>query len=144
MAMKLTEEQKSLAIGMAIDGETLKRIAEALCLSPKQFWQARQDDPSFQNAFALARQEGIHGMVDRLDTIHNDIDDVQRARLASENIRWKASKLNPTTYGDRLDVNLNQTVDLGSALQAAKDRARLAERDVTPTPIQETPTKSKA
>ena len=108
---------------MAVEGQTLQRIADELCISPYTFFQARQHDPVFNQEFMLARQEGINTCVDRLDTIHEEHPDPQVMRVVSDNIKWKASKLNPAIYGDRLDLNVNHTVDIGGALKEAKQRA---------------------
>lgn len=132
----LSEEHKKLAINMAIEGQTIQKIADTLCIDAYHFWKSRQDDPDFSNKFAQARQEGIHLAVDKLDTVHEAHPDPQVARIVSDNIKWKASKLNPGTYGDRLDVNVNHTVDLGGALADAKNRALASTArtmiDVTP------------
>ena len=125
----LTEEQLDLAIDLAIEGETIKTIAEALCISTKTFWKCRDAYPKFGNQFCQARKEGVHQLVDKLDEIHNNIECVNRARLASDNIKWKASKVNADTYGDRIELNVNQKVDIGSALLEARARA-LPIRDV--------------
>jgi terminase small subunit-like protein len=69
--------------------------------------------------------EGLEQLADSLLTVADEYDDVQRGRLKSENIRWILSKRKPLTYGDRLEVNLTQTVDIGAALLEAKSRAAL-------------------
>jgi hypothetical protein len=50
--------------------------------------------------------------------------DPNRARLKVDLRRWVASKFNASLYGDKLDVNVNQTVDIGAALLEARRRAR--------------------
>ncbi len=128
----VTEEMKTIAIGMAIDGRTIKEIAVKLGMSSAQFWKSRQQSPEWGIVFAQAREEGINNMVDKLDNIHETYHDVNRSRLASDNIKWKASKINARVYGDKLDVNINQTVDIGGALADARKRADALTHDVTP------------
>lgn len=119
----LTEEQKSRALVLAIEGKTTTYIADELCMTQYDFWKARQHDPSFSAKYNDARREGVHSQVDRLDNIHEEHPDPQVMRVISDNIKWKASKLNSTIYGDRLDLNVNHTVDIGGALKEARQRA---------------------
>lgn len=126
--VKLSDEQKELALSLAIKGDTVTKIAEALLLTNWLFYRARVADPSFNQAFHDARAEGVNNQVDRLDNIHDEFEDPQVMRVVSDNIKWKASKLNPKTYGDKLDVNVTQTVDISGALDEAKKRIK----DVTP------------
>lgn len=120
--IKLSEEQIELAIELASRGEPLKIIIRELCISEIQFWRFRQENLNFEASFASARQEGLEHIADALLTLADDEADVARARLKADNFKWLLSKRKPGTYGDRLDVNLNQTVDIKGALQEAKAR----------------------
>ena len=120
---KLTAEEKDLAISLAMQGKTLPQIRDALQLHQFDFYKMRQADPQFDADFARARAEGCDELVDSLLTVMESEPDVQRARLYSENVRWMASKRKPTVYGDRIDLNVNQTIDIGSALADARARA---------------------
>ena len=130
--MKLTDEQKAKAIEMAVEGESLTRITKELCLSANAFWRARKSDPVFQKTFERARREGLEHIADGLLTITDEEPDVYRARLKSDNAKWLLSKRKPEVYGDRVEVNVNQTVDIRSALDTARQRAKLPERVVNP------------
>jgi len=137
-AMDLSEEQKAKAIELAVEGESIGSIIEMICVSPYNFWRARQHDPLFAKLFEQARQEGLEHIADNLLTVHDEYEDVQRARLFSDNSKWLLSKRKPQIYGDRLDVNISQTIDIGSALAEARKRAQLPEsqiKDVTPDAI---------
>jgi hypothetical protein len=123
--VQLTEEQRALALKLAAEGEPVQVILEALSLGHYEFWIARQEDDRFAMAFIQARQEGLEAVADTLLTLADQMPDVQRARLKSENIRWILSKRKPYVYGDRIDVNVTNTVDVASALLEAKNRAAL-------------------
>ncbi len=123
--VELTEEQQERALDLAADGETLKKIRETLDITQLDFRKYRERYPLFETKFQRARQDGLEELVDALQTIPEEIADVNRARLKSENIRWLASKRKPAVYGDRLDVNVTQTVDIGQALADARSRAAL-------------------
>lgn len=120
--LELTEEQKFTAINMAIEGQNLKSICNAILVTQWQFWDYKNRTPEFNNIFESARQEGVETMVDDIQVIADQEPDVLRARLKSENIRWIASKRKAHVYGDKLDLNITQVVDVGMALKEAKQR----------------------
>lgn len=128
---QLTEEQKKLAIDMAAEGKSITQIVDSLCVSNHQFLMLRQNDPVFSESFERARHEGLEHIADNLLVVADEYADVQRARLKSDNAKWLLSKRKPKIYGDKIDVNINQTIDISGALSEAKQRA-LPIRDVTP------------
>lgn len=121
----LTEDQKQRAIELAVEGETLKDICNTLGITPLQLYKYRKTDTQFEAELARARDEGMDILADSLKGITERIPDVMKARLESENMRWLLSRRKPLVYGDRLDVNLQHTVDIGAALAEAKRRAAL-------------------
>lgn len=128
----LTGEQKHIAIEMASEGKSLTEIMKAICITSYNFWVARDRDSQFSKDFEQARQNGLENMADKLIDIADDMTiDVHRARLKSDNAKWLLSKRKPQVYGDKLDLNVNQVVDISSALGEAMSRARL--RDVSDT-----------
>lgn len=139
-ALVLTKEQEEKAIELAASGMSTEKVCEAIMVSPKFFYKHRVNTPSFMSAYAQARQEGMDALVDKLDDIHEKYDDPQVARLASDNIKWKASKIKPQVYGDRIDVNVNQTIDIKGALTEARQRTeQLSTIDVTHTALPKKP-----
>ena len=79
----------------------------------------------FARIFALARQEGLDNLADDLLDIPDTCDDILKARLKSENTKWLLSKRKPQVYGERLDLHVNQTVDISTALKEARARTVL-------------------
>lgn len=132
-----TAEQRDRAIELAANGEPLKRIIDEICSSEYEFWMYRQQYPDFANLFEGARQEGLEHIADGLMTIADDMVDVQRARLKSDNAKWLLSKRKPSVYGDKVDIHVSQTIDITSALSEARKRALPAADD--PNTIDVTP-----
>lgn len=108
---------------MALNGKTLGEIAATLGTDHETFWRWKERDPKFSQEFGRARSEGLELIADTLLTMVDDVPDVNKARLKSDNIKWLLSKRKAHTYGDRLDVNVNHTVDIGGALAEARSRA---------------------
>lgn len=147
-APNYTQEQLDTAIELASKGEPLRIIIDAILTSEIGFWVYRQQHPDYQVAFEQARQEGLEHLADGLMTAHDDITDVQRARLKSDNAKWLLSKRKPAIYGDKVDIHVTQTIDISTALNEARARVpslrpNAADQaiDVTPTSI--SPTKAK-
>lgn len=118
-----TKEQLDLAIELAAQGKPLREIIDSIVTTEIDFWTYRQHDHDYQNMFEQARQEGLEHLADGLITAHEDIADVQRARLKSDNAKWLLSKRKPSVYGDKVDIHVSQTIDITAALTEAKARA---------------------
>lgn len=112
----------------------MRVIIDALMTNEYNFWMYKQQYPLFTANFDRARNEGLEHLADQLIKIDELHQDVQRARLKSDNYKWLLSKRKPAIYGDKIDINVNQTIDIGTALQEARQRAlpKIDEKNVTP------------
>lgn len=86
-------------------------------------------DTVFGSDCSRALELGFEIQADSLHTIADDYHDVQKARLKSDNLKWILARRVPHKYGDRLDINLNQTVDITGALLEARNRSTLSLHD---------------
>lgn len=127
LVVSYTEEQVNLAIELAAIGEPLKVIVGELLTTEYRFWKYRQEYPDFDKIFCSARNEGLEHLADALITLADEYQDVQRARLKSDNYKWLLSKRKPAVYGDKVDIHVSQTIDIGTALKEARQRASLNE-----------------
>lgn len=73
---------------------------------------------NYARACVIRREERF----ERMDEIPDQVEDVQRARLKVDVLKWQLSKEEPKKYGDKLDLDANingnitiQTVDYKSA-----------------------------
>lgn len=119
----LTDDEKTTVLDLAYAGKTARDILEYLGMSARQFAVLRDRDVVFRGTYALARQEGLEQLADDLINIPDTYADVLRGRLKSENVRWLLSKRKAETYGDRVELNVNHQVDIGTALTEARQRA---------------------
>jgi hypothetical protein len=119
----LTPEQAA-ACELRCEGYTQDQVCKALNLKPYWIvkWCAKL--PAFERAWQLARDVQTESLADKLLHATDDLTPamVGVARLQSENVRWLLSKWN-RRYGDKLDVNVEHTVNIAGAL--AEARARL-------------------
>ena len=119
----LTEDEILKALELARKGKSLQEILSEMNVDAGTFQNIRDRDPSFKNLFENARADGLEYLADSLLTVVDDKPDVQKARVHSDNLKWLLSKRKPQIYGDRIELNVNQTVDIGGALAEAKRRA---------------------
>ena len=95
-----------------------------------------RDDGALATKYARARTAQADTLFDRMEAVEEAVSagtmDSHAARVVLDSMRWRASKLAPKVYGDRLDVSVTDTrISISGALQAAQ--ARLVDViDVTP------------
>lgn len=118
----LSEPQLVFCDLIADANMTIERAVKQMGWSPKLYRRMRHEQPAFDQAVARAREMAQDAWVDKLPEIAQTEQDVQRARLLCDNIKWAASKIKPRVYGDKLDVTVEHRIDIGDALAAARAR----------------------
>jgi len=91
-------------------------------LSPIALDRALENDPVFQAR--LHRAEAYHAdkMTDKLYTIHEDFEDPRMVSAVSENIKWLAKMRKRERYGEKLEHNIVQHIDITVAINDARKR----------------------
>jgi len=123
---------KNSVLELTATGHSIQQtcnIINDLCLfsknvNPHTVYKWRRKDDRFAQDYARAREIGFEVNAEQLRTIHDDIHDVQKAKLASDNTKWLLSKVIPKTYGDRIDVNVTDNTAFGQALVALSERRK--------------------
>lgn len=109
---KMSQDLIDSICDMLADGKSLRYIAlkeEMPDLRTLRRWL--RDNESFRLQYARAREEQADYYADLImeigaDTLEGRYD-AQAARVASDNIKWIASKLKPKKYGDKVDLTTN-------------------------------------
>jgi len=86
-----------------------------------------RDDGALATKYARARKAQADVLFDRMETVEEQVSagtmDSHAARVVLDSMRWRASKLAPKVYGDRLDVSVTDNrISITGALQAAQSR----------------------
>lgn len=124
MSNEITLPAAERALALVADGMSLTRALDVVGLTWGKF--SRQCDVDDQLASSYARATRLRAdrhaeeVVDIADTEVNP----QVARNRMDARRWFASKMNPSKFSDRIDINVTQTVDLNAAMAAADARLR--------------------
>lgn len=88
----------------------------------RAFAKFLQENVWAQNAYDLAQKTRAEFYADEIVDIADNELDPQRARNRIDARKWYASRLQPNKYGDRIDLNVTQTLDISAALTAAATR----------------------
>lgn len=121
--MKLTDDLFTEIIRRVASGESITHVLKDKGLHPMDFYNYKDAHPSRAEDYARALSARVDADAMRAMEIADTEMDPQRARVRVDTIKWFASKIKPQVYGERIDLNVNQTVDVGGAL--AEARARL-------------------
>jgi hypothetical protein len=93
-------------------GKSLKSICSAPDMpSHVTVFEWIDDDESLANRYTRARERQADFIADEISDIADNATDANLARVQIDARKWKAGKLRPKVYGDRLnldaDINLN-------------------------------------
>lgn len=118
-------------------GESLRTIcADANMPSRTTVIRWQTENAEFGAKCARAREEQAHAIFEEIQEVADkgNPDDVQRAKLRVSTMQWRAAKLLPKVYGDKVEVDLNAKIEsedtgallaeLSRALGVSVDEAR--------------------
>lgn len=125
----VTDQSVSSVIERVLNGSTLKDAAKACGLTPSGFHARLQTDRDAATAYARAVELRADLLADEALTIADTEDDAAKARNQIQVRQWLASKLYARRYGDRIDLNVTQTLDVTSTLAEARARRLRPVRD---------------
>lgn len=112
-----------------LEGQTLKRAVEAEGIVVRTFHRWLSGDREASLAYARALELLADLEVDEAKEIADTEPDAAKARNQIDIRKWRASKRHARVYGDRIDLNVTQTLDIGATLQEAKARLLRPVRD---------------
>jgi len=96
-----------------------------------KLWEVVHDNPDFQRQIAQAQDAYADFLVDEALQIVDTDKDPQRAKNRADHRRWLAAKMKPRTYGDRVELAVQQTISVSDALSEARTRVlRVVDRPV--------------
>lgn len=65
-------------------------------------WYLAIDREGLTDMHARAREEYAEAKVEEMQNIAETVEDVSRAKLLCDNIKWEAARVSPKKYGDRI------------------------------------------
>jgi hypothetical protein len=115
-------EKVSAVIETMHEGHSLSAALEMHKVKRSQFYDTIAAKPDLANRYARARLARADMMADQVLEIADSDNDPAKVRNQILARQWHTAKAAPQVYGERLDLNLNQTVDLTAALLESKKR----------------------
>lgn len=101
-----TDEIADAICEAIIEGGALYRICEQDGFpSENTVYRWIEEKPEFREKYARARELQQDREADKIVVIADETTDPNKARLQIDARKWRASKLAPKKYGDRLDLN---------------------------------------
>lgn len=117
---------RKICLDIIEDLHTAKNLARSIDergITPALFYSFISENPEINDKYAMAQKMKAELLVEEIINISdNDELDTFRARLKIDSRKWYAKVMQPYKYGERIDVNINQTVDINNALDEAKKR----------------------
>lgn len=135
-ARKLTQEEQDIAFEYALQGVSLAKTAKTLGFSNDMaFHRYCLNDPVFAKELDAMRARSCPHLEDKMLEIPETCGDAKIGRVQMEVLGRILAYRNPLRYGNKVDITMTQTVDIGSSL--ARMQSRLAatyasQIDVTP------------
>lgn len=134
------EEKDKIALAMEMieeyeRGSKLKDLSKLFNVKASFLPNMLDRYPELSGRYSRAQLYRAESLADEIIHISDTEQDYGKARNQIDARKWYASKIMPAKYGDRIDVNVTQTVDIGAALEAAKRRISLPIVDLANEPL---------
>jgi DNA-directed RNA polymerase subunit L len=130
---ELTNDQIELALELALNRATIREIGERLGFtSDMEFYRYRQAHPLFDQELLTIRVASCEHLEDDLLNVCEGDINPKLARVKMESICRILAFRKPEKYGPKIDLNVNQRLDLAGVLAAANARLPESARDITP------------
>lgn len=123
----MTPEIQEKILEYIAAGHTMTETCQLVDISVDVLTRFRSQHPAFAQKFTGAQEIGFESQADKLLTIPDTYEDVNKARLKSDNLKWVLARRASSKYGDKVTMEINQTVDVGLALTEARNRLKTIE-----------------
>lgn len=104
------------------DGLSLRAASHQCGITPQLFNHYKRGDKDLAVAYARAMEARADLLADEAIEIADNESDSSKARNQIDVRKWAASKFNPKRYGERIDMNVTQSLDITGALEEARAR----------------------
>lgn len=118
-------ERAALVIAEVAKGVPLRDACAMGGLSLTCFQEALAGDRNLATRYARTRELLADAEVDEALTIADTDTDAQRARNRIDIRKWRATKFNSKVFGERIDLNIQQSISINAARAEALQRTRL-------------------
>jgi hypothetical protein len=104
-------------------GQTFTAAVKAAGFTPWAMYRAIERYPNFGAALERARKTGAAALADEVIEIADTEENAKKGANRMKARQWLASKLDPKTFGDKLDLTVTEHIDMTSARERGRTRA---------------------
>ncbi len=104
------------------DGLSLAAACRQCGITPQLFNHYKRGDKALAVAYGRAMESRADLLADQAIEIADTESDSSKARNQIDVRKWAASKFNPKRYGERIDLNVTQSLDISAILNEARSR----------------------
>lgn len=97
----VTREAAINILALLSAGQTVVQSCRELGINRSE-WYLAIDREGLADMHARAREEYAEAKVEEMQNIAETVEDVSRAKLLCDNIKWEAARVSPKKYGDRI------------------------------------------
>lgn len=119
----VTQQLIEDVLTLVTEGQLLRQAAEVCGMPLSTLYRRFKSDPATWELYRRARELGANAIAEYAVDIADNDPDSKRARNRIMVRQWLASKLDPKTYGDKLDLTITETVDMRSSIDRGRARA---------------------
>ena len=134
--LSLKDSKVADVISRVLNGSPLREAVKQAGLTPDAFHYRLSSDRTAALAYARAVEIKADLLADEVVHLADGDGDPAKVRNQMTARQWLASKLHAKRYGDRVDLNVTQTIDIGSTLAEARARLLPARYLDNPTDVQ--------
>ena len=121
---EFTEEIADILCEEIANGAALYKLCERQDMpSDSAVYRWLENVPAFRDKYARARERQQDFEADHILTIADEATDANLARLQIDARKWRASKLAPKKYGDKLDLEHSGAVRVEKVIREIVDPA---------------------
>jgi len=121
---KITAEVEDKIIELLKSGKNITQTSKIIGVHPSTIWSHKETYPLFATKFTSARIAGVEILVDELQDVADNYSDPQKGRLKSDNLKFIIQHRDPANWSDKIQLDINQNIDIRGALDEAKNRIR--------------------
>lgn len=111
--MAVSRETVITVIAMLSDGKPIVQSCRELGINRSELYVAI-DREQLSDMLARAREEYAEARVEEMQNIAETVEDVQRAKLLCDNIKWEACRVAPKKYGDRTAIDVDGSLNISN------------------------------
>lgn len=118
--MAVSRETAITIISMLADGKPVVKSCRELGVNRSELYIAI-DREILTDMLARAREEYAEARVEEMQNIAETVEDVARAKLLCDNIKWETCRIAPKTYGEKVQKELTGANGGPIKIQSARD-----------------------